>query len=107
MTRHSQELGIVTQIVKMDPYSDPAFVLSLTTEPGNSGLTLGDFLDDSIKTSFTSGKYIYGRLETGDGTLREVLKFSPITSAKFSGKKKTMLEPYNYRVHFSIRHIRH
>ena len=36
--------------------------------------------NEGSKTSFTSGEYVYGRLETGGGTLRDVLKFSPITN---------------------------
>ncbi len=35
--------------------------------------------NEGSKTSFTAGEYIYGRFETGGGTLRDVLKFSPIT----------------------------
>ena len=35
--------------------------------------------NEGSKTSFTSGEYIYGRFETGGGTLRDILKFSPIT----------------------------
>ncbi len=35
---------------------------------------------DGGKTSFTSGEYVYGRLELNNGTLRDVLKFSPITT---------------------------
>jgi hypothetical protein len=38
-------------------------------------------INDGSKTSFASGEYIYGRLETSGGTLREVLKFSSITTA--------------------------
>ncbi len=35
--------------------------------------------NEGSKASFTSGEHIYGRFETGGGTLRDVLKFSPIT----------------------------
>ena len=35
--------------------------------------------NEGSKTSFAAGEYIYGRFETGGGTLRDVLKFSPIT----------------------------
>lgn len=38
---------------------------------------------DGAKTSFTTGEYIYGRLETDGRTLREVLKYSPITKENF------------------------
>lgn len=34
---------------------------------------------EGSKASFTSGEYIYGRFETGGGTLRDVLKFSSTT----------------------------
>ncbi len=36
--------------------------------------------NEGSKASFTTGEYIYGRFETGGGTLRDVLKFSPITN---------------------------
>lgn len=35
--------------------------------------------NEGNKTSFASGEYIYGRFETGGGTLRDALKFSPVT----------------------------
>lgn len=36
--------------------------------------------NDGSKTSFTTGDYIYGRLETGGKTLREAFGFTPVTT---------------------------
>ena len=52
---------------------------------------------EGSKTSFTSGEYIYGRFETSGGTLRDVLKFSPIN--KENPRHKLIYNLYLYYVH--------
>ncbi len=42
--------------------------------------------NEGSKTSFTTGEYIYGRLETSSGTLRDAFKFSPVTKENPSRK---------------------
>jgi hypothetical protein len=59
---------------------------------------------DESKTSFTTSEYIYGRLELSGGTLRDVLKFSPINEE--NPEHKLLLDFFLYSGRQSLKEER-